>query len=400
MITPIRKKSVGRALGVASLLTSTRWQAIRSFQPIAHKHNVITSKKYFSSLSAISENDIEYMNMALEHAGKGFGHTFPNPAVGCVLVRQDTQSVLGAGFHPRAGFPHAEVFALLEATGHLPNGPKAAASVVLAHSRKPKEDHSTDIFDAVKRLTEQYASEGGPRELFSGQTFEDIPVVAYVTLEPCCHYGKTPPCAASLVEAKVSRVVVGFRDPNPRVDGGGVRLLEEAGIQVDMMSDSEDEAGIKAYHGCADIVSDFVNRISGDPPDFSTMSGASRRALRSHAGRLKRENAITEVDWTGESVATSRDIDANTDWEALIQSLSMDPTWLETIDRSLWEKELVLLRLGRAAKKKKVVKLLGETIANQLQAHIAQTLGHTVLLYRPGIPPKLDLATLGDKTEN
>lgn len=346
------------------------------------------------------------MNLALDHARKGFGHTFPNPAVGCVLVKQDSNEVIGAGYHPRAGFAHAEVFALWEACGHLPagcGGIQAAESVVLGHKRKRPQDSAlvdTEMLESVKQLTEQYASEHGPEELFENQNFEGYPVTAYVTLEPCCHYGKTPPCAASLAQAKVSRVVVGFRDPNPRVDGGGVKLLEEAGIQVDMMSNSENEAAIQAHQACAQIITDFVKRITPkSQPDFSYITGATRRALRSHAGRMKGEKTLREVEWTGDCVTPEGGDGGEIDWESLVQNLTLDPAWLERADHLLWEHEIVLFRLTKAAKKKKAVKVLGEIIAKQLQAHVAQTVGHTVLLYRPGMPPVLDLVTLGGKEE-
>ena len=377
------------------------------------------------------------MTLALEHAQKGFGHTFPNPAVGCVLVRQDTNQVIGAGFHPRAGYPHAEVFALLEAAGHVESGVTAAQAVVVAHKRKTlnartndkdtdgsdnsqQQEEQHELLETVQRLTETYASEGGPQELFGSDKFTldnlegndtPVPVTAYVTLEPCCHTGKTPPCAASLVAAKViSRVVVGFRDPNPRVDGGGVRLLQDAGINVDMMADSsansEDdnnnnchEEAVKAHQGCTQIVTDFVKRITPRSPeqtDYSYINGSMRRALRSHAGRKKADRSLSEVDWNGESV----DPEQGGDLDSAMQSLPLDPTWLERVDHVLWEHELVLLRLNKAIKKSKGAKLLGERIAEQLQAHVAQTVGHTALLYRPGIPPVLDLVTLGDSNDD
>jgi diaminohydroxyphosphoribosylaminopyrimidine deaminase/5-amino-6-(5-phosphoribosylamino)uracil reductase len=116
------------------------------------------------------------MALALEQARLGFGRTAPNPAVGCVLVR-DGQAV-GRGWHRRAGLPHAEVEALRDAG--------AAAR---------------------------------------GAT-------AYVTLEPCSHHGRTPPCADALIEAGVARVVAGLRDPNPQVAGRGISRLRRAGIEV------------------------------------------------------------------------------------------------------------------------------------------------------------------------
>lgn len=116
------------------------------------------------------------MRRALELAARGLYTTTPNPRVGCVIVRDGV--VVGEGFHERAGEPHAEVRAL-----------RAAGALV------------------------------------RGATL-------YVTLEPCAHHGRTPPCAAALVEAGVSRVVVAMTDPNPLVDGGGAAQLRAAGIEV------------------------------------------------------------------------------------------------------------------------------------------------------------------------
>lgn len=118
----------------------------------------------------------QFMQRAITLARKGLGRTAPNPAVGAVLVRDG--DVVGEGFHPAAGQPHAEVFALRDA-GDLACG--------------------ADL---------------------------------YVTLEPCCHQGRTGPCTEALIEAGVSRVFVGTQDPNPQVAGKGVKRLREAGIEV------------------------------------------------------------------------------------------------------------------------------------------------------------------------
>ena len=121
-------------------------------------------------------SDTRHMARALELARKGVYSTHPNPRVGCVIVR-DGETV-GEGWHMQAGGPHAEVHALRQA------GTRARGAT------------------------------------------------AYVTLEPCSHYGRTPPCAEALVEAGVARVVVAMQDPNPQVAGQGLERLRQAGIAV------------------------------------------------------------------------------------------------------------------------------------------------------------------------
>lgn len=119
-----------------------------------------------------------YMQLALELARTALGRTAPNPAVGALIVRDGR--IVGEGFHPRAGEPHAEIFAL-RAAGEMARG--------------------ADI---------------------------------YVTLEPCSHQGRTGPCCEALIAAGVRRVFVGCEDPNPLVAGRGIRRLKEAGIEVEI----------------------------------------------------------------------------------------------------------------------------------------------------------------------
>lgn len=121
--------------------------------------------------------DERFMRRALELATKALGRTSPNPAVGAVIVRNG--QIIGEGFHRRAGLPHAEREALRHVTGTT-----------------------------------------------RGAT-------VYVNLEPCSHYGRTPPCVDALVEAGVKRVIVGMIDPNPLVRGRGLRRLRQAGIAVE-----------------------------------------------------------------------------------------------------------------------------------------------------------------------
>ncbi len=123
-------------------------------------------------------SDLPHMALALELASRGLGGVEPNPMVGCVIVAGNR--VVGQGWHARFGGPHAEIDALALA------GPAAEGATM------------------------------------------------YVTLEPCCHHGKTPPCTEAILQAGIRRVVVAHRDPFPRVDGGGIGRLKAAGIQVDV----------------------------------------------------------------------------------------------------------------------------------------------------------------------
>lgn len=126
-----------------------------------------------------SHSDQYYMALAIQLAKQGLYTTSPNPRVGCVLVKND--QIIGQGFHVKAGQGHAEVNA---------------------------------IADAKERGNES-----------KGAT-------AYVTLEPCSHFGRTPPCAQGLIDAQVARVVGAMTDPNPEVAGNGFNMLRAAGIEV------------------------------------------------------------------------------------------------------------------------------------------------------------------------
>jgi pyrimidine deaminase RibD-like protein/RNA-binding protein YhbY len=359
--------------------------------------------------SRITKDDNAYMKIAIDAAARGKGNTYPNPAVGCVLV-SDNSDIIGIGFHPRAGYPHAEVFALFEACGYVPSGVDAALSIVQEGKNRKVGDRSdtSDTVAIVHELLQTYSSDHGVEKLFKDKLVNQG-ITAYVTLEPCCHYGKTPPCAMSLVQAGVQRVVVGFRDPNPRVDGGGVLILQENGIQVDLMDAlNGNEMEKQNAKDCKDLVTAFVNRIK--PRDVNGndgfvesdydqfMNGAKRRLLRNIAGRQKQEGTSIEIDWTcsGDSV---EDVSGD-GLEEAIQNLELNHVWMERVDEALWKNELLVLRLTRAVKKKKGAKLLGERIATELGATVAQTVGHSVLLYRPRRPPILNFEELMSSSDD
>ena len=131
----------------------------------------------------------QYMNRALSLARNGLRMTSPNPMVGCVIVKDGR--IIGEGWHKKYGNPHAEIEA---------------------------------INDAVSR----------------GENVRGSAV--YVTLEPCSHYGKTPPCANRLVSEGVAEVIIAMRDPNPKVNGNGINILREAGVKVTELHDFEEAA--------------------------------------------------------------------------------------------------------------------------------------------------------------
>jgi len=150
------------------------------------------------------------MTRALELARLGIYSTPPNPAVGCVLVRDGR--VIGEGHHRRTGGPHAEVHAI-EAAGEAAHG-----------------------------------------------------ATAYVNLEPCSHFGRTPPCTRALLAAGVTRVVCALRDPDPRVAGGGLEELTRAGVAV--------ESGLLASDA-AELNRGFLRRMSSGRPWVTLKIGAS-----------------------------------------------------------------------------------------------------------------------------
>ncbi len=131
------------------------------------------------------KNDLSFMRLALRLARRGKGHTSPNPMVGAVLVKNG--KIIGRGWHHRAGLPHAEVEAIADA----------------------------------RRRAGAKDSEGAAR----GATL-------YVTLEPCCTHGRTPPCTDAIIATGIKRVVVAAEDPNPAHRGKGFAILERAGIEV------------------------------------------------------------------------------------------------------------------------------------------------------------------------
>jgi len=168
-------------------------------------------------------NQAAFMRRALQLAARGRGYVEPNPLVGCVIVRDG--KAIGQGYHRRFGGPHAEVEALRRCRGSL-----RCATV-------------------------------------------------YVTLEPCCHFGKTPPCTDALIAAGVGRVVVAMRDPGPAVAGRGLRKLRAAGIAV--------ETGLLADEAAA-LNSPYLKRVRcGRPWVILKWAQSLDGKIATHAGDSK-----------------------------------------------------------------------------------------------------------------
>ena len=167
--------------------------------------------------------DREYMLRAIQLAKKGEGWTNPNPMVGAVIVKDGR--IIGEGYHKKCGELHAER-------------------------------------NAIASLTE--SAEGA---------------TIYVTLEPCCHYGKTPPCTEAIIEQKIKKVVIGSRDPNPKVAGKGAQILRESGITVvqDFMREECDRLNPVFFHYITTktpyVVMKYAMTLDGK---IATKTGASK----------------------------------------------------------------------------------------------------------------------------
>ena len=167
--------------------------------------------------------DQNYMLQAIQLAKQGEGWTNPTPRVGAVIVKNGR--IIGKGYHKKCGELHAER-------------------------------------NAIASLTE--SAEGA---------------TIYVTLEPCCHYGKTPPCTEAIIEQKIKRVVIGSRDPNPKVSGKGIKMLQEAGIEVieDFMREECDRLNPVFFHYITTktpyVVMKYAMTLDGK---IATKTGASK----------------------------------------------------------------------------------------------------------------------------
>lgn len=346
-----------------------------------------------------NSEDEFFLREAIVCAQLAAGFTFPNPCVGCILVadmaensdddnhkRNRSNRIVGRGFHPRAGFPHAEVFALLEAAGRVESG-VAAAKVVLKKHQAGSDDDLL-LLERVQQLASEYASGGGPDRLFGIESLytkrnqSAVRLTAYVTLEPCCYFGRTPPCAQTLISAKVvKRVVLGAHDPNPRVDGGGVQQLRNAGIQVDFVASNDLRERLNQLLG------NFPKRIAPSrdeqlaPLQVMCHDHDKLNTLQKLATQKRADQSLATIEWKDQDAIEKHDVAIRADSTS---SMILSPQWLERIDTLLWEQEFLVLE-GLDGAVLIQPSLLAEKIAEQLQACVSQfsPQENSLLLYRP-----------------
>lgn len=285
--------------------------------------------------------------MALRLAEKGRGYVSPNPLVGCVIISRNAQ-LLAKGYHERHGQPHAEINAL----------------------RKVRNEH--DLIDAT----------------------------VYVTLEPCSHHGKTPPCAIALAELPIKRVVVALVDPNPLVSGAGITLLRRNGIQVDVgLLEAEARRQNEFFLHHITTRRPFVMLKIGQTLDgYTTAQSGESQWITSEESqkRVHQWRSIYDAVMIGRQTAvfdnprlTVRKIEGRQPWRIVIDGPGELPAHLNLFNDQYVDKT-IRVTCNRS------LGLIDDQILNLLQPnsytgqtlHVSQTDGHADL--------DLTLARLGD----
>jgi len=235
----------------------------------------------------LNPDDTRYLEQAIGLAEQGRGRTSPNPLVGAVIVRES--QILGTGHHVGPGHDHAEVAAIKDA---------------LRRAGQPFSDGP--------------ASAGAPaaaRSVCEGATI-------YVSLEPCCTYGRTPPCTDALISGGFARVVVGTIDPSPAVDGKGLALLRQSGIHVDLAEGDlahrakrQNDGGRKAVtQGLPFVTYKYAmtldGRVATDSGDSRWISSPESRKLV-HRWRAWSDAVVVGAGTlaTDDPLLTARDVD-------------------------------------------------------------------------------------------
>ena len=260
------------------------------------------------------------MSRALSLASKGLRTTSPNPMVGCVIVKDGR--IIGKGWHHKCGNPHAEIEALNDA-----------------------KSRGEDV---------------------SGST-------VYVTLEPCSHYGKTPPCANRLVSEGVSEVMIAMRDPNPKVDGKGIAILREAGIKVTELPEFEEAAKFlnRGFVFVHKYGRPFVSLKAATSLDgrMNLANGSSKWITgiesRTEAHRMRAENDAVLVGvgtvLSDDPELTVRHVEGINPLRVVLDSRLRTPTSAKVIGND--EKCLIITSEGADRQKLKALEEAGATVA-------------------------------------
>ncbi|OIN13757.1 bifunctional diaminohydroxyphosphoribosylaminopyrimidine deaminase/5-amino-6-(5-phosphoribosylamino)uracil reductase RibD [Oceanisphaera psychrotolerans] len=216
-----------------------------------------------------NSEDARWMSRALELARRGRFTTSPNPSVGCVIVQNGI--LVGEGYHQQAGGPHAEVFALRQA------GPAARGAT------------------------------------------------AYVTLEPCSHHGRTPPCAQGLIDAGVARVVAASVDPNPRVAGRGLAMLTDAGIDAEagLMSEAAEAINTGFMHRMRTGLPFVTVKLAASLDGRTALANGESKWITGPAARrdVQRHRALSCATLSGADTVLTDDASLNVRWDELPESV-------------------------------------------------------------------------------
>ncbi|MBM7455248.1 diaminohydroxyphosphoribosylaminopyrimidine deaminase/5-amino-6-(5-phosphoribosylamino)uracil reductase [Oceanisphaera litoralis] len=219
-----------------------------------------------------NSDDARWMARALELARRGRFTTSPNPSVGCVMVQNGT--LVGEGYHQQAGGPHAEVFALRQAGS------------------------------AAKGAT------------------------AYVTLEPCSHHGRTPPCAQGLIDAGVARVVAASVDPNPRVAGRGLAMLTDAGITAEagLMSEAAEAVNTGFMHRMRTGLPFVTVKLAASLDGRTALANGESKWITGPAARrdVQRHRALSCAILSGADTVLADDASFNVRWGELPASIQAE----------------------------------------------------------------------------
>ncbi len=256
--------------------------------------------------------DESYIQLTLEIAKRGIGKVSPNPLVGCVITKND--KIIGAGFHTKYGDDHAEINAI-----------------------------------------------NSSRENLEGSTF-------YINLEPCSHYGQTPPCVDRIIREKIKRVVIGTLDVNPLVSGKGVKKLKDAGIEVKVgVLEKECEELNKFFFKFLNKKLPYVTlkaaiTLDGKIADINSHSGwisspESRRYV--HSLRNKYDAVLIGLNTAmiDDPQLTVRHVEGRNPWRIILDSKLELPTDLKIFQKNNDKRTILVISDTGSKKKRKIAKL-------------------------------------------